>query len=180
MKELVEETPAPVEGEAAPAAETDAAAAPPKKKRYTRVPLTVDAVYANGYSAAQISSFVSREAAIADQDRFLRETRDKRNELEAYIYDMRNKLGDSLASYATDADRTMLMDRLNGAESWLYGEGFDEKKEVYQMHLDQLKAFGDPIAARAHEASYRQEAAKTVRQHIEMFMKVVVSTVCSL
>jgi len=174
MKEVAEEEPAAAE--AAPAASSDAAAPPPKKKRYTRVPLAVEANYTNGYTAAQIAAFVAREAAIADQDRVLRETRDKRNELEGYIYDMRNKLSDSLSAYATEVDKANLLEKLNAAESWLYGDGFDEAKSVYQMHLDQLRSLGDPVSRREYEFTNRPEAVKVLGQRVEYFKKIALST----
>ena len=99
--ELLREVDEPEAADAAPAA----ADAPPKKKKFARVPLTVEAVFASGYTPAQVEGYIAREAAIAAQDAFLRETRDKRNELEAYIYDMRNKLQEGLAPYATEADK---------------------------------------------------------------------------
>ena len=70
-----------------------------------------------------------------------------------------------------------LLDKLNGAESWLYGDGFDEKKEVYQMHLDQLKAHGDPIARREHESTHRGDAVRAVGQTVEQFKKIATSSV---
>jgi hypothetical protein len=42
----------------------------------------------------------------------------------------------------------VLNDKLNDAESWLYGDGFDEAKAVYQMKLDELKSLGDPPGMR--------------------------------
>jgi molecular chaperone DnaK (HSP70) len=176
MKEVVEEAPAaPAEGADATAA--PAATEPPKKKRYTKVPLTVEAHFTPGYSSAQIEAYVKREAEITAQDTLLRETRDKRNELESYIYGMRNKLMESLAAYATETDKAALNDKLNDAENWLYGDGFDEAKSVYQMKLDELKSLGDPIARREHEFTYRSEAAKAVGQQVEFFRKIALSSV---
>jgi heat shock 70kDa protein 4 len=71
----------------------------------------------------------------------------------------------------------VLNDKLNDAESWLYGDGFDEAKAVYQMKLDELKSLGDPIVRREYEFSYRSEAAKAVGQQVEFFRKIALSSV---
>ena len=68
---------------------------------------------------AALDRAIAKEIALAAQDKSIRETHDKRNELEAYIYGMRNNLVDSLAAYATEADKAALMDKLNQVEDWL-------------------------------------------------------------
>lgn len=181
LKEIVEEpapaTDATTEGTPETPAAAPATEGAPKKKRFIRTALKVDATYTSGYDQAKIDAFIAREAAITAQDTMLRETRDKRNELETYIYAMRNKLQDSLSAYATDVDKSSMMDKLNDAENWLYGDGFDETKSVYQMHLDALKSLGDPIQRREFEHTNRSEAAKAVSQGVEYFKKIALSTV---
>ena len=121
----------------------------------------------------------SREIALAAQDKSIRETHDKRNELEAYIYGMRNNLVDSLAAYATEADKAALMDKLNQVEDWLYnGEGFDTTKDVYQLNLDSMRSLGDPITRREYEHTRRNDAVTLLNADIEKYRKLSHSTVC--
>ena len=50
------------------------------------------------------------------QDRLQRETNDKKNDLESYIYSLRNKLSDVLADYAPESMKSSLMQTLNDME----------------------------------------------------------------
>lgn len=53
------------------------------------------------------------------QDRVLRETADKRNELESYVYTMRDKLVGSLRPYVEGEEADTFAARLTAAEDWL-------------------------------------------------------------
>jgi hypothetical protein len=50
------------------------------------------------------------------QDRLQRETNDKKNDLESYIYSLRNKLSDVLADYAPESMKSSLLQTLNDME----------------------------------------------------------------
>lgn len=50
------------------------------------------------------------------QDRLQRETNDKKNDLESYIYSLRNKLSDVLADYAPESMKATLLQKLNDME----------------------------------------------------------------
>jgi hypothetical protein len=56
------------------------------------------------------------------------------------------------------ADREALSAQLSSMEDWLYDEGEDETKSVYVAKLAELRAKGDPIAARAAEDETRPGA----------------------
>lgn len=45
------------------------------------------------------------------------------------------------------------------AQDWLYEEGEDESKGVYEAKLKELQALGEPLRLRAHEAQARPAAA---------------------
>ena len=53
---------------------------------------------------------------MALQDRVQEETSERKNALESYIYSLRNKLADSLASYVTEAESENVRERLDKAE----------------------------------------------------------------
>lgn len=52
------------------------------------------------------------------KDRVLRETADKRNELESYVYAMRDKLIGSLRPYVEGEEAENFSNRLTAAEDW--------------------------------------------------------------
>jgi hypothetical protein len=168
---------APPPAPAEPASEP-ASTEPPKKKRYQRVPVTVTPFVFNGLPQAVVDCWFAKEVAITAQDTSIRETHDKRNELEAYIYSMRNNLSDSLAQYASEADKAALVAQLGEVEDWLYnGDGFDTTKDVYQLKLDGLRTHGEPISRRCFEHTRRHEAIAVVNNDVERFRKIAFSTV---
>ncbi|XP_041990561.1 heat shock 70 kDa protein 15-like [Salvia splendens] len=96
-----------------------------------------------------------KEFEMALQDRVMEETKDKKNAVEAYVYDMRNKLHDKYHEFVTKSDREQLISRLQEVEDWLYEDGEDETKGVYIAKLDELKKQVDPIEERFKEHSER-------------------------
>ncbi|GFY97025.1 heat shock protein 91 [Actinidia rufa] len=89
------------------------------------------------------------------KDRVMEETKDKKNAVEAYVYDMRNKLHDKYQEFVTDSDKEALIAKLQEVEDWLYEDGEDETKGVYIAKLEELKKQGDPIEERYKEYTER-------------------------
>ena len=54
---------------------------------------------------------IELEASMAFEDRLITETADKRNELEAYIYSMRDKLDGIYKPYGTEAEKSHMQVR---------------------------------------------------------------------
>ncbi|KAI3525042.1 hypothetical protein L1887_03713 [Cichorium endivia] len=134
--------------------ETDAKVEAPKKKvKKSNIPVS-EVVY-GGMLPADVQKAIEKEFEMALQDRVMEETKDKKNAVEAYVYDMRNKLHDKLYEFVTDSDREALIAKLQETEDWLYEDGEDETKGVYVAKLDELKKQGDPIEQRYKEYSER-------------------------
>jgi heat shock protein 4 len=144
------------------------------KKKYRKVELTVITEHF-GLHRDQIKAAIELEASMAFEDKLIIETADKRNELEAYIYSMRDKLDGSLKAFATSAERDTLKKLMNDAEEWLYGDGFDSTKQMYARKIDELREKGDPIETREREDEQRPAAVENLRKQIEK-CKVFVGT----
>ncbi|KAL1551499.1 heat shock 70 kDa protein 15-like [Salvia divinorum] len=140
-------------GDKASQMETDKVEAPKKKVKKTNVPVS-EIIY-GGLAASDVQKAVEKEFEMALQDRVMEETKDKKNAVEAYVYDMRNKLHDKYQEFVTESDREQLISRLQEVEDWLYEDGEDESKGVYTAKLDELKKQGDPIEERFKEHSER-------------------------
>ncbi|GAA0183143.1 Hsp70 family chaperone [Lithospermum erythrorhizon] len=134
--------------------ETDAKVEAPKKKvKKTNVPLS-EVVY-GAMLPADLQKAVEKEFEMALQDRVMEETKDKKNAVEAYVYDMRNKLYDKYQDFITEPDREQFIAKLQEVEDWLYEDGEDETKGVYIAKLEELKKQGDPIEHRYKESTER-------------------------
>ncbi|KAI3463346.1 hypothetical protein Pfo_020009 [Paulownia fortunei] len=134
--------------------ETDAKVEAPKKK-VTKTSVPVSEVVYGGLSATDVQKAVEKEFEMALQDRVMEETKDKKNAVEAYVYEMRNKLHDKYHEFVTDSEREQFIARLQEVEDWLYEDGEDETKGVYIAKLEELKKQGDPVEARYKEHTER-------------------------
>jgi heat shock protein 4 len=50
------------------------------------------------------------------EDKLVADTEEKKNELETYIYDMRNKIDDQYSEFASDDEKTKLKAKLETVE----------------------------------------------------------------
>jgi heat shock protein 4 len=134
---------------------TDAGANEKKKKkvRYVDLPFSGQNL---GLSLKDIQDLTQEEAQMAASDRLAVETADRKNAVEAYVYDMRNKINETLSAFATEADKEAFEKLLNATEDWLYGEGEDATKSVYVKKLEELQALGNPIVKRRWYVSQKQ------------------------
>lgn len=57
-----------------------------------------------------------REAAMVMEDKLVADTEEKKNELETYIYELRNKLDDQYAEFASDEEKTKIRAKLDASE----------------------------------------------------------------
>ncbi|KAL6608315.1 hypothetical protein ACP70R_041378 [Stipagrostis hirtigluma subsp. patula] len=154
--------------------ETDAKVEPSKKKvKKTNVPVS-ELVY-GAMGAAEREKAVEREYEMALQDRVMEETKEKKNAVEAYVYDMRNKLYDKYNDFVTAEDKESLIAKLQEVEDWLYEDGEDETKGVYIAKLEELKKVGDPIEARFKEWEIRGQAVDQLVYCITSFRQAALS-----
>lgn len=89
-----------------------------------------------------------KEAAMVMEDKLVADTEEKKNELETYIYDLRNKIDDQYSEFASEEEKEKIKAKLETAEEWLYDEGEDASKGVYIAKIDELRALAGPIRQR--------------------------------
>ncbi|TVU08560.1 hypothetical protein EJB05_41969 [Eragrostis curvula] len=101
-----------------------------------------------------------QEQQLAYQDKLMERTKDRKNALESYVYDTRNKLSERYRSFATDSEREGISVNLQQTEEWLYEEGDDETEAVYSSKLEELKKLVDPIESRCKDDEVRLQAGR--------------------
>ncbi|KAH7865813.1 hypothetical protein Vadar_011568 [Vaccinium darrowii] len=155
--------------------ETDAKVEVPKKKvKKWNVPVT-EIVY-GGMAPADVQKAVEKEFEMALQDRVMEETKDKKNAVEAYVYDMRNKLHDKYQEFVIDSEREEFTAKLQEVEDWLYEDGEDETKGVYIAKLEELKKQGDPIEERYKEHTERGPVIDQLVYCVNSFREAAISS----
>ncbi|EFJ49538.1 heat shock protein Hsp70E [Volvox carteri f. nagariensis] len=182
IEETEEEAPAPAstptadvkmdEAAAAAAASSNgnpAASAPARKKKVKKTDVPFQASSVCGYSKSQLDDYFEKEHQMQAADRLQEETNERKNALEGYVYDLRNKLYDAYAPYIKEADKEVLQGQLTAMEDWLYDEGEDTTKSVYIAKLDELKAKGAPVERRYAEDQTRGSAVEGLRSTLEHY-----------
>merc|ERR1712136_160256 len=129
-----------------------------KRKRTKRTDVNVIPSGTPGLSADVLQKFMDEETAMQAEMRDIIETDEKRNDLESYIFNMRDKTAESgdYGNFISSTDREKFSEDLTKAEDWLY-DNSDATKAMYIEKLDELKLIGDSVAWRAKEHSIRDE-----------------------
>ncbi|KAH7375596.1 hsp70-like protein [Plectosphaerella cucumerina] len=120
------------------------------KKQVRKGDLPISSATAS-LSEATKATLLEKESSMVMEDKLVADTDEKKNELETYIYDLRNKLDDQYAEFASDEEKEKIKEQLTLAEDWLYDEGDDTTKAVYIAKLDELRALAGPISQRYFE-----------------------------
>ena len=116
----------------------------------------------------QLSACLETEAQMANQDRVIRETNDMRNELEAYIYKMRDEVIGDLRPYVSDDAKQKFEAGLNDAETWLYeGDGYDATKSQYAQRLKDVRQVGDAAELRRKADRERPSLVAELQAKVE-------------
>ncbi|KAL9274614.1 Heat shock 70 kDa protein 15-like protein [Drosera capensis] len=144
-----------------------------KKVKKTTVPVTENVFGA--LSPVDLQKAVEKEFEMALQDRIMEETKDKKNAVEAYVYDMRNKLNDKYHEFVTPSEKDDFIAKLQEAEDWLYEDGEDETKGVYIAKLEELKKLGDPIEERHKEFTERKALVNQLVYCINSYREAAMS-----
>ncbi|CAH0001258.1 unnamed protein product [Clonostachys byssicola] len=97
------------------------------------------------------ASLTEKESSMVMEDKLVADTEEKKNELEAYIYDLRAKLDDQYDEFASEEEKTTIKAKLEASEDWLYDEGEDASKGVYIAKMDEIRAMAGPIVQRHFE-----------------------------
>ncbi|KAF8438775.1 heat shock protein 70 family [Terfezia claveryi] len=103
--------------------------------------------------------YTEKENQMAMEDKLVADTEDRKNALEEYIYDLRNKTDDIWAPFATEPEKQRIKEMCDAAEEWLYGEGEDSTKAAYIQKYEELRSIAGIIAQRYfdHEEEKRQK-----------------------
>ena len=175
IEEVIEEEPAPAPAEGEPAKEgeekmevdkTEGDAAI-KKKKIKKTNLEFEVAYPMEWSKKAVTDAIALEAKMTTADRLVKETSDKRNELESYLYAMRDRIIADLRDFASDELREKFQKAIESAENWLYEDGYDAVKQVYQDKLAEVKKLGDPIIFRFNESKARSTAVQTLQKRVD-------------
>jgi heat shock protein 4 len=143
--------------------------APPKKKKTVKKhELRVSGV-TSGLGEAQLNELAQAEAEMRASDKLVQDTAERRNALEEYMYNMRDKLKTQYREFVPEQERESFLKALDDLDVWLYDDGEDATKSVYVEKLAEFKKRSDPIVYRYNEAEKRPAAVRSLREAIDQY-----------
>ncbi|CEM11904.1 unnamed protein product [Vitrella brassicaformis CCMP3155] len=146
-----------------------------KKKRTRRTDLQVITADRKGIvPARKVKDYHEEELNMRNDDRIVAETREKMNELESYVYRMREKITDSLKEFVEPAKAASLQEYLTKTEDWLY-DNWDAAKSVIVGKLDEMTGLFSPIEKRFEEHSGRTEQVQICYANLQDFRTAAMS-----
>ncbi|KAF8062617.1 hypothetical protein N665_1196s0023 [Sinapis alba] len=107
-----------------------------------------------------------REYSLVEQDLKMESTKDKKNALESFVYEMRDKMLNTYRNTATESERECIARNLQETEEWLYEDGDDESERAYIEKLNDIKNLIDPIENRFKDGEERVQASKDLLKTI--------------
>ena len=104
----------------------------------------------HGLQQQTIAEFRKDEKQMSTDDFIILSTKEKKNQFEAYIYGMREKLETygEYKPYLEEKTRVQFLSNLVKEEEWLYNEGQSQVADVYQKRLEQLQNIGEDVIKR--------------------------------
>ncbi|KAI8445712.1 hypothetical protein BY996DRAFT_8468840 [Phakopsora pachyrhizi] len=107
-----------------------------------------------------INELMAKEGDMHASDKLVSETEDKKNALEEYVYDTRDKFEGVFAPFVMPEVKQKLLSALQQAEDWLYSEGGEDASKSH-----------DPIKLRQGESEEQPKAERQLRETILNFMQ---------
>merc|ERR1712232_1204759 len=103
-------------------------------------------------SDEEIERMVQEAEEFAEQDAKEKGNVQARNDLEAYLHNLKNSISDSLADKLSEDDRSTLTDVVDGALEWLEDHPAAEKEECDERQKE-VEQVANPIIKKAYESS---------------------------
>lgn len=162
------------DGENADAMDTDSKDDKPKTRKVKKQVRKGDLPIVAGTLALDSTTrnvLAEKEASMVMEDKLVADTEEKKNELETYIYELRNKLDDQYAEFASDEEKEKIKAKLEATEDWLYEDGEDSTKAVYVAKIDEIRALAGPIVQRHFEKVEEERQAVQAKVDAEKAAK---------
>ena len=110
-------------------------------------------------------------------DKALRETKHAKNELESFIYNMRDKFYGTYNDYILEEEKNKIMAAMEEEENWIYSyEGETATKDTYEASLKTLQEMTHDVIFRYTEAEGRKDLINRLNTVITYCNTLLAST----
>ncbi|KAL1188667.1 Heat shock 70 kDa protein 16 [Cardamine amara subsp. amara] len=136
----------------------------PKASKRMEIPIVAN--MSGALTKDELLEAKQRENSLVEQDLKMESTKDKKNALESFVYEMRDKMLNTYQNTATESEREFIARNLQETEDWLYEDGDDESENAYIEKLNDIKKLVDPIENRFKDGEERVQASKDLLKTI--------------
>ncbi|KAF2818467.1 heat shock protein Hsp88 [Ophiobolus disseminans] len=152
----------------------DAPKEPPKmrkvKKQQRKGDLPLSAGTASLDDATKQAN-AEKENQMFMEDKLVQDTENEKNNLESMIYELKDKILDVYADFASDDEKAKLNAKLETIEDWLYDDGEDASKAQYVSKKEDIRSIAGPIIQRYNDKIEGERQAVLEKQQKEMASK---------
>ncbi|KAL1607956.1 adenyl-nucleotide exchange factor sse1 [Paraconiothyrium brasiliense] len=135
---------------------------PPKMRKVKKQQRKGDLPLSAGTAAldqANKDAATEKENQMIMEDKLVADTEHQKNDLEAFIYELKDKILDVYAEFANDDEKARLNAKLEQTEDWLYDEGEDATKAQYVSKSEDIRSIAGPIIQRYNDKIQEEQAA---------------------
>eukprot|EP00604_Paraphysomonas_vestita_P001760 CAMPEP_0174823626 /NCGR_PEP_ID=MMETSP1107-20130205/26314_1 /TAXON_ID=36770 /ORGANISM="Paraphysomonas vestita, Strain GFlagA" /LENGTH=721 /DNA_ID=CAMNT_0016047011 /DNA_START=407 /DNA_END=2572 /DNA_ORIENTATION=- len=128
------------------------------------------------WSNELINNAKNRLRALDEADASRKEKAAALNDLEGYVYKIRNRIRDEedqLKVISTTEQRDDVIELCNTVEEWLYDEGKNQEVSVYKSKQNSIKSKAEAIFKRFKEHTARPEAIKKATHQLSAIKQLV-------
>jgi len=144
-----------------------------KKVVSKTIDLPVTSIVVGALSRDKLEAATEQEKTLTNQDAYESTRLVAKNSVEEYIYAIREKMYEELEQYILEADKEAYSSKLTQTEDWLYEDGEDCEKSVYEDKLKELKMIGEATKKRKSEFEGRKAAIDALGHSLQLASKVV-------
>ncbi|CAF0979564.1 unnamed protein product [Rotaria sp. Silwood1] len=133
--------------------------------------------YADPTSEAQANS-MKKLTALDEHDRQLLALATAKNNLESFIYDMRDKLeqDSNYKKAATSEEQTNIKEKLTEIDTWLWDDGINADVKTLRSKLDELKTLTKSLILRVRERDLRSQKIQELKDTLNSTEQFVRTT----
>ncbi|CAE7557768.1 HSP70-17 [Symbiodinium microadriaticum] len=140
-------------------------------RKTLRISTNFDSVLPPQWSPAMLTAARAKLEALDAHDASIRAKAAALNDLEAYVYKIRNRLRDEdgdaqLGAISTAEQRDEIIETCNEIEEWLYDEGRDAEVAVYKSKQAGIKVTAEAIFKRFKEHTARPKAVEKAKHQL--------------
>ncbi|KAF2472869.1 heat shock protein Hsp88 [Lindgomyces ingoldianus] len=106
-----------------------------------------------------------KENQMIMEDKLVADTEHQKNELESFIYELKDKILGVYSEFASDDEKSKLSAKLETIEDWLYEDGEDATKAQYIGKMEEIRSVAGPIIQRYNDKIEEERQAVLQKQH---------------